>query len=834
MGARTLLSELLELELKANAIKFGFIERGLDCFVSDDLLERCISALNELSISNSEEEKREVIAICALLWTYRKMEWDGLKDYLILFLSRAGFGPSSTMVDSAYSQEDRAYSDSQSLVNQFAISLAQVEFEVSIDERRFLLSNFQRDLWRSIDENTLLGISAPTSAGKSFLIVLKTIELLKRKPGTVVFVVPTLSLVTQVVTDFRKALDDFNLEEFSIETTYNELTATRDTIYVLTQEKAIAAFSQKGEPFGSIRLLIIEEIQNVEKVADFDDQRSRILYDLMIELRNTSKIDHVIISGPRILNIDELGRTVFGLISSKRETNASPVLNLAYSINKKKSKYYLNVFSDLLEQNYAMEITNDKAIAGYGKVLYVDEYLDYLKEFMSKINKNESSLIFSPNSRTCGRIANYLTRDSENMDSKYLNGLADFISETVHPNFDLVGTLRKGVAYHHGKLPFHVRLLVEDGVKKREIRTVICTTTLLQGVNLPVQNIIIRNPNLFVKKMENSSKLSNYELANLRGRAGRLLKDFVGRTYILDESGFKDEESGQFELFKEASKELQVGYGEAYQHSKVRIIKDIDNGIGSTDGNREYSFLSTYIRQTALRYGLNSQIFLSRVGIDVTDGELNLVLDSLSKLDIDKAICNQNRYWDPVDLNRLFLNRNKFDLPRSPHDQNTAYRLKSILIFLSQNFPTYYSRYFRVPQAAAADLLLQKCILAENWLKERRLRELLSNKFYDSSDKIDEAIRDLQNTISYGLPLLLKPIYDIVTPNSMFPRFIEMGAYKPVTRRLIELSVPRETAIYLGEKYAFEDIDNKGRLLSRLRNIRQDLPYWHKVQLVTI
>jgi replicative superfamily II helicase len=120
-------------------------------------------------------------------------------------------------------------------------------------------------------------------------------------------------------------------------------------------------------------------------------------------------------------------------------------------------------------------------------------------------------------------------------DNKYLNDLSDFISDTVHPKFSLAEIIKRGIAYHHGKLPFHVRLLVEDGIRKKEVKTIICTTTLLQGVNLPVQNILIRNPNLFTRRKKDSIKLSNYEIANLRGRAGRLLKDFVGRTYILDE-----------------------------------------------------------------------------------------------------------------------------------------------------------------------------------------------------------------------------------------------------------------------------------------------------------
>ncbi|MBK6364462.1 MAG: hypothetical protein IPF52_13575 [Saprospiraceae bacterium] len=65
--------------------------------------------MNELSIKTDEQSKKQLIAICALLWTYRKKEWDGLKNYLILFLSRAGFGPSSIMIDSEYSFSENQF-----------------------------------------------------------------------------------------------------------------------------------------------------------------------------------------------------------------------------------------------------------------------------------------------------------------------------------------------------------------------------------------------------------------------------------------------------------------------------------------------------------------------------------------------------------------------------------------------------------------------------------------------------------------------------------------------------------------------------------------------------
>jgi len=834
MEAKDILIKLLHLELVTNANRLKFIEENSNEQIEEDFLTEAISVLNDLSLNTDEVSKKQLIAICALLWTYRKKEWDGLKNYLILFLSRAGFGPSSIMIDSEYSFSDKQFSFSENILNQFAVTVAQVKNEIKVGNSIFLLSDFQKDIWEAIEKNTLTGISAPTSAGKSFLILLKAIDLIKKKSGIVVYVVPTLSLVSQVTSDFRKLLDDFQLAEYTLDTTYNIASATLNSIYILTQEKAIAAFSQSENPFGIVRLLVIDEIQNVEKVADSDDQRSKVLYDLMIELRNSSQIDHIIISGPRIIKIDELGENVFGINSEKKETDASPVFNLTYSISKKKGDFYFNIYSDLLEKSLQIEITNKVTIQGYGKVQYNDNYLDYLSSFLNGFGKEESTLIFSPTSTTCNKMAVHLAKNIAEKDDIFLNELAGFISATVHPMFTMVDTIKKGVAYHHGKLPFHVRVLIEDGIRKKNIKIIICTTTLLQGVNLPVQNIIIRNPNLFIAKTENSSKLSNYEIANLRGRAGRLLKDFIGRTYILDELSFKESENKQLELFKDSSKELQVGYGKKYQTHKEKINKDLANNVGSTIENQEYSFLTTYLRQTVLRYGLFSQVYLGRVGIILSDAEMNNIFASLSKFEISKTICAKNRYWDPIDLNNLYQKRSIFNLPTGASELWISYQLKDILTSFRNEFPIYYDKYFGVPDVTGKDILLQKCILAENWIKEKTLSEIFSDRFYDSSEKIDETINFVQNKISYGLPLLLKPLYDIKEPESMFTRFIELGAYKPITRKLIELSIPRETAIFLSNKFDFTNIDNKLELLNQLRIIRNNLPYWYKVQLSTI
>ena len=60
----------------------------------------------------------------------------------------------------------------------------------------------------------------------------------------------------------------------------------------------------------------------------------------------------------------------------------------------------------------------------------------------------------------------------------------------VHP---LTGLLSKGVAYHHAGLPVELQEAIEDGVREERLRYVVATTTLTEGVNLPVRTVVLAN-----------------------------------------------------------------------------------------------------------------------------------------------------------------------------------------------------------------------------------------------------------------------------------------------------------------------------------------------------
>ena len=85
-----------------------------------------------------------------------------------------------------------------------------------------------------------------------------------------------------------------------------------------------------------------------------------------------------------------------------------------------------------------------------------------------------------------------------------------------------IGTqvLEKGAVLHHGDIPQESREVLESLIRYGEVRLIICTNTLAEGVNLPIRTLVLHS----VRRL-GPGRTSEYLLArdikNLVGRAGR-------------------------------------------------------------------------------------------------------------------------------------------------------------------------------------------------------------------------------------------------------------------------------------------------------------------------
>ncbi|MCE9958297.1 DEAD/DEAH box helicase, partial [Aeromonas rivipollensis] len=517
--------------------------------------------------------------------------------------------------------------------------------QISIGKIEYTLTAFQNELWHAIDENRLIGISAPTSAGKSFLIYLKIIDMIKNGFYRFVYVVPTLSLISQVTSDLSKLLKAHGFSDIDILNSYEE--QLEKFIYVVTQERAIILFSENG--INELDLLVVDEVQNIEKVANEGEDRSKILYDVLIDVRNDTNVGKIILSGPRLKNIGGLGFRIFGKVSDEKQTDSSPVLNITYSISERNGEYYLKLYSTIFEHPIEKQITNTEHINGLGQVKYTPKFNEYLHRTLAHL-PNEVNIIFSPTSAQARKSAENFFKTIPKLNCAKLHSLSDYFKSSVHKRYSLANFVESGIAYHTGKTPMHVRKSLEHATSSELINYLFCTTTLMQGVNLPAKNIIIRNPYLFTKRSQDSIKLSAYEFANLRGRAGRLLTDFIGRTIVLDESSFNDtDKSNDSALFSDEYKDINTGYQGIYEQNSYFIDNALETDSLISDAPSKG--LITHIRQMIYRHGnIGGSSRLKDVGVNLHSDLINKVALELNSLHIPRDIILSNRYWDPMDL----------------------------------------------------------------------------------------------------------------------------------------------------------------------------------------
>lgn len=87
---------------------------------------------------------------------------------------------------------------------------------------------------------------------------------------------------------------------------------------------------------------------------------------------------------------------------------------------------------------------------------------------------------------------------------------------------DWIGTraLQVGAVLHHGDIPQETREVLEALLRHGDVRLAICTSTLAEGVNLPIRTLVLYSVQRRSKSGQPENLLAR-DIKNLVGRAGR-------------------------------------------------------------------------------------------------------------------------------------------------------------------------------------------------------------------------------------------------------------------------------------------------------------------------
>lgn len=326
-------------------------------------------------------------------------------------------------------------------------------------------------------------LSAPTSMGKSAIVdSLLGLGRFKR----VVLVVPTVALADET----RRRLQERFGERYQIIHHSSQECRSEWVVYVLTQERV-----NERDDIKAIDLFVIDEFYKLafqqlkNGTTDFKDER---VIELNIALSKLLKVSRQFyLTGPfvnSIRGLTELGHD-HTFISADFNTVAVDVQT--FGVNPDDDEGKLTMLATIAPQCEG------------------------------------ATIIYCKSSRVAGKVARELVRlgYGQPFQSEHI----DWVADEFDPEWDYTYALRNGIGLHFGGLPRALQQYTADRFNAGDLRFLLCTSTIIEGVNTIAKNVVIYD------NRNGSRGIDKFTHGNIKGRAGRMGIHFVGKVFCLED-----------------------------------------------------------------------------------------------------------------------------------------------------------------------------------------------------------------------------------------------------------------------------------------------------------
>jgi hypothetical protein len=135
--------------------------------------------------------------------------------------------------------------------------------------------------------------------------------------------------------------------------------------------------------------------------------------------------------------------------------------------------------------------------------------------------------------------------------------LSELVASRLPSGHPLPDMVRHGVAFHHGVLPREIQAEIEDATRRRQIRCLVSTTTLTEGVNLPFRSVVIGTIG-WGSGDSRQVVIDPARLLNAFGRAGRAGRETEGWLFYGFFDGRAFNPNSDFAVFDRSAAELEV------------------------------------------------------------------------------------------------------------------------------------------------------------------------------------------------------------------------------------------------------------------------------------
>lgn len=357
-----------------------------------------------------------------------------------------------------------------------------------------------------------LAVKMPTSAGKTLLIELLVADALDRDPEKVVAVVaPSRALVRQLATDLRRALPDERVRsvhgglDFDTDDVTTEVLAEAGVV-VMTPERLDLEWRRAvtGDvAIPDVGLLVVDEAHLVVDTT----RGARLETVIARSLRRGIRV--VLLSG-QFPPSDELGEWL-GSPSIESTWSPSWLHRLIYCRNTDKTQGLL-VAEDGTSSELFPLVTSSKA----GPGVCVRQRVDEAAALAMEVLDQGLVVVYSDKRARMDKLSTAIRERLQERGPVLDSELAERIGRLEQAYPDECADLRIGLAAHHGMVAPPVRRVVEDCARRGLLRCVVCTSSLLEGIDFPTKTVICAYP-----PEDDHGKPLVRRLGNLAGRAGR-------------------------------------------------------------------------------------------------------------------------------------------------------------------------------------------------------------------------------------------------------------------------------------------------------------------------
>ena len=327
----------------------------------------------------------------------------------------------------------------------------------------------QARVYRELLDGRSVILSAPTSFGKSLII---DAIIASHRYHNLLIVVPTLALIDET----RRRLSRFK-DFYKIITHVFQRPAAAN-IYVLTQERVLEL-----PEIPNIDFFVIDEFYKLSPLrSGEDDERALLLNQVLYKLTKTGKPFYML--GPGVAGIS-------GEFRSRIE-----------------SVYVHEPYQTVVSELHAIDPGRDEF-----------QTLTALCRSLS-----DPTIIFTRSPDRAAKAAMALSESG--LGTGILENAAEWIASHYHEDWHFTKAVRHGIGVHHGRIPRALGQFMVRAFNSDQIRYLVCTSTLIEGVNTKAKNVIIFDNEI------NKSTVDLFTFNNIRGRAGRMFKHFVGHVYL--------------------------------------------------------------------------------------------------------------------------------------------------------------------------------------------------------------------------------------------------------------------------------------------------------------